>query len=373
MVGDDAVMVFTSPTVVDPASSLPSPPPSEAVASPDKEGKPEAPRGPPKQISDLPDTVLRKVLTYVLVPAKLEYDAVRPFYKKGMLSGYIRTGNNVETNIGYEVTNENIDIAQTMLVCKKFAELGQEVFYGGAWFQFYDPDAFKWWLRQIGTKNLAKVRNLMIAVYPGFTTTHDGRSVFDLSAEEKYLQAFQELRARHKLDYLEVTVVSRDYWGKTINIEYADHEEVSKYRQLLLDELLRYRNIRVAKLRDYTQFWGNRDQFRQYSWLLCQKEEIEKTIVKPPTKRMSLAKVIEEIRLNRELEEMAASRSRYYDDVHPASHGMSWTDANTRPYRVQSRSTNSVNSLFSSGSTGKRTNTYSKKGRRWAPRHDLFG
>jgi len=372
MVEDDAVIIFTSPTTVNPTATLPSPPPSEARTSPDQEAKPPVPRGPPKKISDLPDDVLRKTLAYVLIPPEREEHTVRPFYKKGMLGGYIRTGNNIETNVGDEITEENIEIAQTMLVCKKFAEIGQEVFYGSAWFQFNSPDAFKWWLKQIGPKNLTKVRKLAITIHPGFTTPHNIRSVFDLTAEEKYLQVFQQLRARHGLEYLEILVSSRDYWGKSLHIEYADHDEVGKYRQLLLDELLRYRNLKCAEIRDNTYFWGDRTQCEQYSWVLRRKADIQKTMVKPPTKRMSLGELIEEIRINRELEEMtrraqeleqmlAAKRSRQYDNAHPISSGMGWRGVNTRPYQMQSQSTNSTDTFFYRNQTSKRTNTYSKK------------
>ncbi|KEF57645.1 uncharacterized protein A1O9_05563 [Exophiala aquamarina CBS 119918] len=379
VIDDDALMVFASPLAIDPAPGLPSPPPSEARASPATDTKLQAPRGPPKQILDLPDKVLGKILIYVLVPPRLENETVRPFYKKGMLAGYIRTGNEIETNIGHEVTKNNIDIAQTMLVCNKFAELGREAFYGSAWFQFSDPDAFKWWLRHIGTKNLAHVRKLAITVYPGFTTAHAIRSVFDLSAEEKYLQAFQELRRKHKLHYLEVVVISRDYWGRSILIDSADHDEVHKYRQLLLDELLRYRNLRMAKLQDTTRFWGNREQLRQCSVLLCRKEDVERAICKPRTKRMSLARLMEEIRVNRELEEMASRGSVYYDDdydgVYPASRQMSRQSEggiNTRIYHAQSRPAKPMNSLLSSSLKGKRANTYSRKSRRSALQHELF-
>jgi hypothetical protein len=374
VVDDDAVMVFTSPTTTDPTSGLPTPPPSEPRASPEEGRDLVAPRAPPKQICDLPDEILRKILGYVFVPPKVNDIAVRPWYKQGMLAGYIRTGNNIQTNIGDEVTQENIDIAQTMLVCKKFAELGQELFYGSAWFQFSDPDAFKWWLKQIGTTNLAQVRSLLVTIYPGLTVERETRSVFDLTSEEKWLQGFCDLRSRHKLNYLEVIVASDASFRQKSFMKQDEWEEISKYRCLLLDELLRYRNLKEAVIFDYTQFWGNRYECDQLSRLLGQEEDIEKTAVKTTTKRMSLAKLREEIRLNLEQEAMqTSSRLAQYDDIYPASRGLFRTGTRTDSYRTESRPTNPTSIFSSSGTKFKRNATYSKKNRRHAPQYDFLG
>lgn len=374
MVDDDAVMVFTSPTTTDPASGLPTPPPSEPRASPDEERELPAPHSSPKQICDLPDEILRKILTYVFVSPEINNSAVRPWYKQGMLAGYIRTGNHIETNVGDEVTQENINLARTMLVCKKFAEFGRELFYGSAWFQFDDPDAFKWWLREIGLNNLAQVRSLAITVHPGFTSAQHPRSVFDLTAEEKWLQGFRELRSRHKLSYLEVVVSSQNRFGQRTSIQEHELDEVGKYRCLLLDELLRFRNLKVAVIYDHTRFWGDKYDCRQHCQLLCQEEDTAKTTVKAPAKRMSLAKLREEIRLNLEQEAMQASyRSVHYDDIYPAARGMFGIGAVSEAYRTETRPTNPINIFPRSSTTFKRGATYSKKNRRRAPQYSFLG
>lgn len=305
VVEPDAPIISTSKTTTDPPYGLLSPPSSEPRAPP-YEGKDLlACPARPKQISDLPDKVLHKILSYVLVPPKRINDLVRPWYKQGMLGGYIRTGNTLQTNTGDEVTQENIDIAQTMLVCKKFAEIGQDLFYGTVWFEFVNADAFKWWYKQIGPQNLARVRAVVVNIRPGFMVDGPQRCCFDLSGEEKWLQCFRHLRSRHNLDFLDVTLGRKQLTPQQLATTQDGQDEIDKYRLLLLDELLRYRNVLWAKLTDHTKSWGSFQECNEFAEILTLKEE-RKTLVRPSIKRPTLGQMMEEIRLNRIHEQMVA-------------------------------------------------------------------
>lgn len=307
VVEPDAPLISTSKTTTDPPFGLVSPPPSEPRASP-YEGKDlSAYPARPKQISDLPDKVLQTILSYVLLPPERVDDSVRPWYKEGMLGGYIRTGHKEYT--GDEVTRDNIDIAQTMLVCKKFAEIGQDLFYGTVWFEFVNADAFKWWYKQIGPKNLARVRAVVVKIRPGFMVRDKYRCCFDLSGEEKWLQCFRHLRSRHHLDFLDVTLGQKQPTPQQLATSQDGQDEIDKYRHLLLDELLRYRNVLWAKLTDHTKSWGNVQECCEYAEVMTLQEE-RKTIVRPSIKRPTLSQMMEEIRLNRIHEQMVADEKQ---------------------------------------------------------------
>ncbi|KAK5062876.1 hypothetical protein LTR84_004951 [Exophiala bonariae] len=303
----DSVIVSNSITSLDGSYGLLSPPPSEPRASP-YEGRDlswDAARS--LQITNLPDKVLRIILSHVLVTPKVASECVRPWYKHGMLGGYIRTGNDPQTNTIQEVTRDNVDIAQTMLVCKKFAELGQDVFYGEAWFQFQDANAFNWWYKQIGPQNVARLQKLAIQVIPGFQV--DGRvlSSLDVSSEQRWLQCFQQLRLRHKLVTLEVTVT---VVNKKHFVNKEGLAEVRQYRRLLLDELLRYRNLKFALLIDHTGTWGDRYQCQEHAYAMTRQEDVTKNALRLPVKRPTLDQLRAEIRLSHKEQAIVAREQR---------------------------------------------------------------
>lgn len=298
-------MIPRSITTFDGGYGLLSPPPSEPRTSPYEERDLSSNFAQPRLVTELPDKLLRIILSNVLITPDVATNCVRPWYKHGMLGGYIRTGNDPQTNTIQEVTQNNIDISQTLLVCKKFAELGQELFYGEAWFQFHDADAFKWWYKQIGPKNVARLQKLAVQVRPGFKADALERCSLDVSSEERWLQCFRELRSRHRLVSLEITVTKKVHY---INQDGLD--EIRKYRRLLLDELLRYRNLKDALLVDYTGVWGDRRECREYEDVMTRREGVKKTRMHVPMKRPTLDQLRYEIRLNHLEQEIMARQKR---------------------------------------------------------------
>jgi hypothetical protein len=169
-----------------------------------------------------------------------------PFYRQGMMGGYIRVG---EKQV---VLQDNIPIdISAMQVNKEFRSAGSRLIYGTNMFEFLDPQVCLWWLKHIGSLNLSNVRNLIVAARSGWPhITLSQRCSLDLSQEELWHSTLYWLKDRHQLTSMGLNFNNFD------DIELASgrnqdlREELRMYREKLRSTIHAFRGLKHVVIGD---------------------------------------------------------------------------------------------------------------------------
>ena len=187
----------------------------------------------------------------------------KPFYKAGMLKGYlVNSGWSVttepvtdeETRINF-VTGDNYDFYKSALVNKEYADVYLETFYSGNGFAFDDPQASLWFLKNIGN-NLSHLRNLQLVLHSGFPSNtrnvHRDDILTNQSLEELWYSVLCFLQYRHKLEKLTIAIFKWPTETEMYRKRFCkdDIDEIVKYRKLIYHKLERIHGIKKVVIKD---------------------------------------------------------------------------------------------------------------------------
>jgi hypothetical protein len=229
---------------------------------------------------------------------KVNNNVIRPYYRQGMMAGYIRTG------WGDVVKQDNISInISAMLVNKEFRDAGSRLFYGDSLFYFEDPINCLWWFKHIGEVNFSNVRRLECSLHCGWPGLRDSDITnFDQSQEELWHRVFSWLKTRHQLTEL-ILLFSK--W-KSVSIvcqriegEYRQ-EELVLWREKLRDVLYNFRGLKNATIVDTYQMAFSAEERNEYTMMMIQ----DRLSVFPPEpqQRLTLAQFLEKRKFELKME-----------------------------------------------------------------------
>ncbi|KIV83350.1 hypothetical protein PV11_05383 [Exophiala sideris] len=247
---------------------------------------------------NLPLEVADKILEFAFV---WDASTIKPFYRKGMLAGSIRTGNDIRSQeLGDEILLDNVDLG-LMRVSKQFRDGGRRYFYGKHTFYFHDPDACKWWFKTIGSDNVSSVRSLSLKMGSGFTVfPADVRCSLDLTLEERWHQFFCWFKSRHKLTKLRIEFY---LWSLIEERHLCNHwnQEIHTARTKLLAKMRCFRGVDQVEVFDHTGHYMNAHGCRLLKLQLVQPEDSD--VSHPDQRKKFLSQVMEELREARLKEE----------------------------------------------------------------------
>ncbi|KAI1625919.1 hypothetical protein EDD37DRAFT_321978 [Exophiala viscosa] len=242
---------------------------------------------------DLPSNVADRMLEFVFV--RDASTIIRPFYRKGMLAGSIRTGNDIQSQeTGDEVLLDNVDLSLTR-VSKQFRDGGSRYFYGKHTFHFQDPAACKWWFKTVGNQNVSNVRSLSLRMGSGFTVPPNIRCTLDLTLEERWHQFFCWIKNRQNLTNLRIEF----YYWSTIEERHLENEwkqEIHTARTKLLAKMRCLRGIEEVEVFDHTGHYMTTHGCRLLELQLMQGKDED---VRPDQRNKPLSQVMEELRESR--------------------------------------------------------------------------
>ncbi|KAK5264799.1 hypothetical protein LTR96_009966 [Exophiala xenobiotica] len=255
---------------------------------------------------NLPARVLNRIFYFVFADQGSLDDAVRPYYRKGMLAVYIKTGDNPKPGEGREVVQDNIDF-DVMLVNKQFLEVGSRILYGMRTFRFNDPASCKWWFKHIGTQNVSKVRNLSISIDSGFNVKVQDRCTLDLCFEEQWYQFLCWLLNRHRLENLKIEFCNwlepRFVVPNNLEMQYEVHD----WRKCLILKLRDFRGVGTARIIDVSNVIVMAPDCRKIALMMMQPKDTG--YVSPIIKRKPpLEDLLQELRLKNQ--EIQAKRAQ---------------------------------------------------------------
>lgn len=234
----------------------------------------------------LPAGIVSKILAYVFADNGLSTDRIWPFYRQGMLAGYIRTG------AGNEVIQENIDL-HAMQVNKQFRDAGSRAFYADHEFIFTSAALCKWWFKHIGAQNVSNVRTLSVEVRSGYEIEARERSSLDSTCEEQWYQFFCWLRNRHNLKNIRIDLVD---WYRGNGGDAGENEEMHRWRVELLAKVSTMRGLSHVQIKDYAGIWVRGRDSQEMGLMMCQKETLQ-----PPRKDRRdtpLSEVLRQLKFN---------------------------------------------------------------------------
>lgn len=291
---DEAVPQPVRKTFV-PSSNLSSQ--SDIVSWLQQNAGPPVPATPPKNVTDLPRDIIAKILENIFTDQWSDKAPFLPSYRQGMLAGYVRVGACPVAAYSDEVERSNLEIPiSVMQTCRLFHEISCNIFYGRNMFSFRDPHTCRWWLKHIGPKNVSYLRVLDLKISSGLAVAYDVRSCFDLTAEENWLQLFQYLRIRHQLHSL--TLHLDPNLPFRLPETERDGNEILFYRSKLNLELQKWRGVRIVKIHDPEEYLGNARNRSNLELLMSQSKTSSSTLTTNTKKPMSLAALIQDIRVD---------------------------------------------------------------------------
>ncbi|EXJ82485.1 hypothetical protein A1O3_06298 [Capronia epimyces CBS 606.96] len=262
--------------------------------------KPSASTNSPFLFQDLGVDILRKIIGHVFVLEGLGEQFMWPFYRQGMLAGYIRVGK------GDEAVNDNVNL-QLLRVNKLFRATGSQVFYGGRTFVFDDPILCSWWTTHIGTMNFSNIRSLTVRIDSGFPPVYlDIRSAIDLTFEEEWFGFFCWLKDRHQLDAIHIELcgwlnihvirVKRNPSTSPAELETEEKAEILHWRRKLQGKISKLRGLQYASIADNQNSTLTPTECDELCALMTQSRD---TLPKSPDRRnMPLSEVLAQVRLN---------------------------------------------------------------------------
>lgn len=257
---------------------------------------------------NLPARVLNRIFYFVFADHGSLDDAVRPYYRKGMLAVYIKTGHNFKPGEACVVVQDNID-TDVMLVNKQFLEAGSRVLYGMRTFRFSDPTSCKWWFKHIGNQNVSNVRNLSLGIDSGFNVRVQDRCTIDLCFEEQWYQFFCWLLNRHCLDNLKIEFCKwlepRFVVPDNLDMQY----EIDDWRKSLIFKLQDFRRVGNAQILDVSNVFMMASDCRKIALVMMQPKDTG--IVSPIVKRKPpLLELLQELRVKNQEEQDKQAQSR---------------------------------------------------------------
>ncbi|EXJ54098.1 hypothetical protein A1O7_09435 [Cladophialophora yegresii CBS 114405] len=255
--------------------------------------------------------------------SKVNSHVIRPYYRQGMMAGYIRTG---ESDV---VKQDNINMNKSaMLVNQEFRAAGSRLLYGSYLFYFDDPINCLWWFEHIGRVNFSNVRRLECTLRCGWPHVRGPDFTnFDQSQEELWRRVFCFLKARHQLTDLtllfntwrEIGPICRDAGTP----EYRE-EELALWREKLRDVLHNFRGLKTVLISDHRQAAFNAEDRNEYSMMMIQ--DRLSVFPPPPQRRLSLAQFLKKRRLelrveaavqkSQQAQENKRKRQDHHDEVH---------------------------------------------------------
>ncbi|KAK4948572.1 hypothetical protein LTR10_012576 [Elasticomyces elasticus] len=281
---------------------------------------------------NLPSEVADRILEFTFVR---ETTVVKPFYRKGMLAGSIRTGNDIRSQeTGDEVLLDNVDLG-LMRISKQFRDAGCRYFYGTHTFCFHDPSACKWWFKTIGSDNVSSVRSLSLRMGSGFTVfPADVRCSLDLTLEEQWHQFFCWIKNRHNLTKLRIEFY---HWSPIEERDLHNHWKQLTHaaRTKLLAKMRCIRGVEQVEVFDHTGHYMNAHGCRLLELQLMQEED--RNVFHPDQRKKPLSQVMEELR---------ASRVR--EEAKQQTHAAALAEMQERRRPVQSRQTLGVSNTRAS-------------------------
>lgn len=205
-----------------------------------------------KKFCQLPSELLTGVFEQaeILCPAG-EY--FRPFYKQGMLKGYIinkqltseEVNADSETSKAY-VMSHNVDILARAFVTKQYAKAYIEAFYSHNEFSFKDPRAAMWFFKKLGNK-FQFLRKLELIITGGLVhqTYISAVDFCTETFEELWWRVLCWIEHRHQLERLSLIFK----WSRS---EYAlpNSDRVDDDK---IEEMMLFRQKTVCRL---GQRWG---------------------------------------------------------------------------------------------------------------------
>lgn len=318
--GEDRIEISSVAKAIPAQGPLPASPPT-SVSINDTNGSTElttlkraddcpSPSGPYRPFKDMAPELLDKILGYVFAHNDEENALIRPFYRQGMLAGYIRTGNDLSAS-GHgksdEVTENNLDL-RAMSTCKQFMDAGSRLFYGNHAFKFSHPAPCKWWFKHIGSQNVANIRSLSIVIRSGYdakTYEYNARSTFDLVFEEQWYQFCCWLRDRHNLHTLRIELFG---WQLLQEFSNADEQTTDHWRGELLEELHTYRGLSKAYAIDRVGSVVSQRDCNDLSLLMMQRRDTVRPL--PDRRNVALAELLQLMKDKRLMQEANAARER---------------------------------------------------------------
>ncbi|ETI19558.1 hypothetical protein G647_09392 [Cladophialophora carrionii CBS 160.54] len=239
-----------------------------------------------------------------MVGGKVNSHVIRPYYRQGMMAGYIRTG---ESDV---VKQANININKSaVLVNQEFRAAGSRLTYGSYLFYFEDPINCLWWLKHIGRGNSSNVRRLECTLRCGWPDiSQPDLTNFDQSQEELWHRVFCYLKPRHQLTDLallfntwgSVDLVCRDAGAP----EYRQ-EELAPWRDKLRDVLHNFRGLKNALIIDHRRVAFSVEERAEFTMMMIQ-DRLSVYPPPPPQQRLTLALFLEKRRSELRVEEAAA-------------------------------------------------------------------
>ncbi|KIW63228.1 hypothetical protein PV04_10091 [Phialophora macrospora] len=229
---------------------------------------------------------------------KVNNNIISPYYRQGMMAGYIRAG--------WEdvVKQDNIRInISAMLVNKEFRDAGSRLLYGNNLFSFEDPINCLWWFKHIGEVNFSNVRRLECALRCGWPSLRDfDVSNFDQSQEELWHRVFSWLKTRHQLTELTLLFEKWKSIGlvcQRIAAEYR-REELVLWREKIREVLYNFRGLKKVTIVDSRQMAFSAEERNEYTMMMIQ----DRLSVFPPEpqQRLTLAQFLEQRRFELKME-----------------------------------------------------------------------
>ncbi|KAJ9614205.1 hypothetical protein H2200_002341 [Cladophialophora chaetospira] len=216
-------------------------------------------------------------------------NVVSPYYRQGMMAGYIRTGENMVV----KQDNVGINIA-AMQVSREFRGAGSRLIYGEPTFFFRDPVNCKWWCKHIGELNLSNVRNLAIEPIGGWPNLSGGLGEIcslDQSDEELWHSFLSWFRSRHQLKWM---YVGFNLWHRARDVAPWDRDlqdELKQWRKNIRAILYEYRGLKKAEIHDpYALGLGLKGQLGNFPLMMEQSRD--SVLPRKPKQKVSLAQYI---------------------------------------------------------------------------------
>ena len=219
----------------------------------------------------LPSQLLRGLFEQaeVLCPAG---ECFKPFYKQGMLKGYIinKQPTSEDVNADSEISkayimSDNVDILARTLVTKQYAQAYIEAFYSQNEFSFKDPRAAMWFFKKLGNK-FRYLRKLELIMTGGLVhqTYVSAVDFCTETFEELWWRLLCWIEHRHQLEHLSLIFKWTRSEYALRNFDRADDDKIDEmmlFRQKLVCRLGRRWGIKSVNIEDKSNgFFANEEE-----------------------------------------------------------------------------------------------------------------